>query len=127
MLLLGSAPNQNCFPVQSPGPDALGKELTPSAARLKARQDKLAKQQQHLQEQLAKLKEEGEPQMVRLGDASMAAAFTAKHASVMPTTDIIRQGRCTLVTTLQVSGSLALLLCLILAQPYLNHGGQGLM
>lgn len=71
---------------------------------MKARQEKLARQQEKLQEQLAKLKEEGEPNMVRLGDASMAAAFTAKHASVMPTADIIRQGRCTLVTTLQVGG-----------------------
>ncbi|XP_024522453.1 probable manganese-transporting ATPase PDR2 isoform X2 [Selaginella moellendorffii] len=40
--------------------------------------------------------------VVRLGDASMASAFTAKHASVQPTADIIRQGRSTLVTTLQM-------------------------
>lgn len=32
----------------------------------------------------------------------MASPFTAKHASVAPTTDIIRQGRSTLVTTLQM-------------------------
>lgn len=38
------------------------------------------------------------------GDASMASPFTAKAASVMPCTDIIKQGRSTLVTTIQVLG-----------------------
>lgn len=36
--------------------------------------------------------------MVRPGDASMAAPFTAKQSSVMPCLDILKQGRCTLVS-----------------------------
>jgi cation-transporting ATPase 13A1 len=42
--------------------------------------------------------------MLKPGDASMASPFTAKASGVMPCTDIIKQGRCTLVTTVQVCG-----------------------
>ncbi|XP_020213650.1 probable manganese-transporting ATPase PDR2 [Cajanus cajan] len=61
-------------------------------------------QRQKLKKMIDDLNEEGDGRapIVKLGDASMASPFTAKHASVSPTTDIIRQGRSTLVTTLQM-------------------------
>lgn len=62
-------------------------------------------QRQKLKKLMDELNEgggDGQAPIVKLGDASMASPFTAKHASVCPTTDIIRQGRSTLVTTLQM-------------------------
>lgn len=62
-------------------------------------------QRQKLKKMMDELNEDPDGRtapVVKLGDASMASPFTAKHASVAPTTDIIRQGRSTLVTTLQM-------------------------
>ncbi|GJM88530.1 hypothetical protein PR202_ga04604 [Eleusine coracana subsp. coracana] len=63
------------------------------------------RQREKLQKMLDEMNDESDGRsapIVKLGDASMASPFTAKHASVAPTLDIIRQGRSALVTTLQM-------------------------
>lgn len=59
--------------------------------------DRLARAMLELQEH------EADPTIVKLGDASIASPFTAKRTSIDSVLTVIRQGRCTLVGTIQVS------------------------
>mmetsp|Transcript_13694 Transcript_13694/g.21164 ORF Transcript_13694/g.21164 Transcript_13694/m.21164 type:complete len:1551 (-) Transcript_13694:1328-5980(-) len=52
--------------------------------------------------------ESGELPMVQIGDASVAAPFTSKMPSIRSCVDIVRQGRCTLVSSIQMYQILAL-------------------
>ena len=100
-----------------PGAQALQKsekQLSPEEQRKRQAAEKAAGIADKFTSSMMQDLEEDEPPTLKLGDASVAAPFTSKLANVVAIPNIIRQGRCTLVSTIQMYKILALN-CLISA------------
>lgn len=97
--------------ITSPAAQALIDGKTPAQTDVQKRAAGLADKftQSMLEQEL-----DDEPPTIKLGDASVAAPFTSKLSNVIAIPNIIRQGRCTLVATIQMYKILALN-CLISA------------
>ena len=104
--------------ITSPGAKALqatNNNLTPAQQKqLQAQKNAAGLADKLTSSMMEQELDDDEPPTIKLGDASVAAPFTSKLANVIAIPNIIRQGRCTLVATIQMYKILALN-CLISA------------
>ena len=105
----------NGAPTKSQAPPSSNGSLTPAQKKeLKAREAAAGLADKFTSTMMEQELADDEPPQIKLGDASAAAPFTSKLANVVAIPNIIRQGRCTLVATIQMYKILALN-CLISA------------